>query len=189
METRTIILEGQNIEYIVRTHPRAKRLRATVYPGGKLVVTLPKRYTERPIGKFLIEKSTWILKALNKSKSRTSLLPKADKASYKRYKETSRSFVHERIEHFNQIYNLKFNNVRIGNQTSLWGSCSIKRNLNFNYRIIFLPPKVADYLIVHELCHLKEFNHGPNFWAQVERAIPNYKLVRRQLNKYNLSHY
>ncbi|NBS67881.1 M48 family peptidase [bacterium] len=62
-----------------------------------------------------------------------------------------------------------------------WGSCSKRGNLNFNYRILFLPPHLADYLIVHELCHLKEFNHSPRFWALVAQGCPNYHACKKEL--------
>jgi predicted metal-dependent hydrolase len=79
------------------------------------------------------------------------------------------------------FYNFSYNKVFIKNQRTRWGSCSSNRNLNFNYRIINLAPELQDYLIVHELCHLQEFNHGQAFWNLVGLQIPNYKVVRTQL--------
>jgi len=67
---------------------------------------------------------------------------------------------------------------------SRWGSCSNKKNLNFHYRLLFLPLELADYVVVHELCHLKEMNHTARFWALVAEQIPHYKVYRRQLAGY-----
>ena len=94
---------------------------------------------------------------------------------YVENKEAARELVLTRLAHFNQHYDLKWNRVAIRNQRRCWGSCSSLGNLNFNYKILLLPPHLADYIIVHEMCHLKELNHGPNFWALVEETIPDYK--------------
>jgi hypothetical protein len=95
----------------------------------------------------------------------------------------ARVLVHERLAHFNQHYNFRFNRVSIKNQRTRWGSCSKLGNLNFNYKIALLPPQLVDYLIVHELCHLAEFNHSPRFHALVARAVPNHRELRRMLNR------
>lgn len=87
----------------------------------------------------------------------------------------------ERIEVFNKIYELPLNRVTIRNTKSRWGSCSKKGNLNFNYRIVFLPPALANYLVVHELCHLGEFNHSHKFWDLVAKTIPDYKKLQKEL--------
>ncbi len=75
-----------------------------------------------------------------------------------------------------------FNNLTVKDQKSLWGSCSQKNNLNFSYRLIKMPRAVIDYLIVHELAHLIHFDHSADFWATVEKFIPDYKQHRKWLN-------
>ncbi|MDB5254321.1 MAG: putative metal-dependent hydrolase [Parcubacteria group bacterium] len=100
---------------------------------------------------------------------------------YLKHKEAARALVIERLEHFNLFYTFQYKRIFIKNHKSRWGSCSKQGNLNFNYRIIFLPPKLADYLIVHELCHLGEFNHSPRFWDLVEQTLPDWKKRRREL--------
>ena len=92
-------------------------------------------------------------------------------------------FVHERLIVLNEVYGHTYHKVAIRDQKSRWGSCSTKGNLNFNYRIQFLPPHLADYVIAHELCHLKEFNHGSGFWDLVEKAIPEYRAHKEELQK------
>jgi predicted metal-dependent hydrolase len=96
-------------------------------------------------------------------------------------KENARALVYERINYFNEAYGFKFNKISIKNTKSRWGSCSKKGNLNFNYRIVFLPPALADYLVVHELCHLKEFNHSKRFWDLVAEAVPHFKRLKKEL--------
>ncbi|MCL6445075.1 MAG: M48 family metallopeptidase [Alicyclobacillus sp.] len=65
--------------------------------------------------------------------------------------------------------------IRVKTQHSRWGSCSAKRNVNLNWRLVQTPSRVMDYVIVHELCHLKELNHSARFWRLVETAMPNYQ--------------
>lgn len=99
------------------------------------------------------------------------------------HKELAREIVHARVAHFNQGYSFSFGRISIKNQKRCWGSCSAKKNLNFNYKIIFLPEALMDYVIVHELCHLKELNHGAGFWEEVAKAIPSYKAERAHLRR------
>jgi len=80
-----------------------------------------------------------------------------------------------RLEHFNQHYQLEWNRVAIRNQRRCWGSCSSLKNLNFNYKIILLPPHLADYIIVHEMCHLVHLHHRQEFWDLVAEQVPDYK--------------
>ena len=102
-------------------------------------------------------------------------------------KEVARQLVYERITHFLPYYNLKYGisvgKITIRNQKSRWGSCSKKGNLNFNYKLVFLTPAQQDYVIVHEICHIKEFNHGPSFWNLVAERIPDWKKLRAELKK------
>lgn len=100
---------------------------------------------------------------------------------YRKFKEQSRGFIKQKIIELNQFYNFSFNRVCIKNHKSRWGSCSKKGNLNFNYKIIHLPLELAEYIVVHELCHLKELNHSSRFWALVAHAVPDYKARRKKL--------
>jgi predicted metal-dependent hydrolase len=102
---------------------------------------------------------------------------------YLEHKETARILVHERIEFYNLRYNFKVGKVSIRNQRSRWGSCSSKGNLNFNYKISLIPPHLADYIIVHELCHLGQLNHSSKFWDLVAQTIPDWQKVRMELKK------
>ncbi|MBU4030692.1 M48 family metallopeptidase [Patescibacteria group bacterium] len=100
---------------------------------------------------------------------------------YLAHKERALDFVYARVALYNKIYNFNFNRISVKNQKTRWGSCSEKGNLNFNYRIVLLPIEMADYIIVHELCHLGELNHSPKFWNLVARAMPNYLEIRKRL--------
>ena len=102
---------------------------------------------------------------------------------YVAHKETARALVLARLAHYNQHYQFEWGRVAVRNQRRCWGSCSSLKNLNFNYKILFLPPHLQDYIVVHELCHLQEMNHGPRFWALVAEQIPAYQACRRELRQ------
>lgn len=108
---------------------------------------------------------------------------KGSKKDYVKYKGQAVELALGRIKYFNRIYGVKFNKINIKNQKTRWGSCSKKGNLNFNYKIILLPEQLADYIIVHELCHLKEFNHSQKFWNLVAKTIPDCLELRNELKK------
>lgn len=106
---------------------------------------------------------------------------KGQRRHYLRHKERARALVHERAWHYARAYDAPIKKIFIKNLKSRWGSASKNGNLNFHYKIIFLPPRLADYLVAHEVCHLREFNHSPQFWSLVARELPDYKKLRTEL--------
>jgi predicted metal-dependent hydrolase len=100
---------------------------------------------------------------------------------YLKYKEQARALVLQKLIVLNESFGFEYDRVSIRNQRSCWGSCSKKGNLNFNYKILFLPPRAQDYVLVHELAHLKEFNHSKDFWALVASVVPEYASLRKEL--------
>jgi predicted metal-dependent hydrolase len=170
--------------YTIKKSSRAKSLRITVKRGGEVVVTAPRFFsTERAEG-FVAQKMEWIK---NKLQYFNTLGPipayrlHNNKKDFQRYKKQAFDLACERLTHWNQFYNYKYNKVFIKNSMSRWGSCSKKGNLNFSYKIALLPPELADYVIVHELCHLGQFNHSKAFWELVGRSIPDYQVLRKRL--------
>ena len=158
-------------------------MRITVHPDGSVSATQPARMASSRFLLYLKTNSSWIEKKILFFKSQTKTLHtlRHTKADYAYYKQQASLIAKDRLEHFNQWYGFSYNNVVIRNQTSRWGSCSKKGNLNFNYKIALLPKELSDYIIIHELCHLGEFNHSNNFWKLVEKTIPNHKELRTRL--------
>lgn len=164
-------------------------MRLVVYCDSSLVVTKPMRLSDNIAEKFIIQKASWILSKLEHFKKFKNIPIKNSRGNYLKYKEEARKLVNERINYFNKIYNFKFNKINIKNQKTRWGSCSKKRNLNFNYKIVLLPENFAGYIIAHELCHLKEFNHSRNFWNLLAETIPDYSKIKKQLKHKGLNYY
>jgi len=109
---------------------------------------------------------------------------KKSKEKYLEHKEEARLVIRKRAWEFSKLLKLQYNKIYIKNQKTCWGSCSSNRNLNFNYKLLFLPENLRDYVIVHELCHLKEMNHSQKYWDLVEAVIPNYKVLIKELRKH-----
>lgn len=106
----------------------------------------------------------------------------ANQRHYLQHREQARTVITQRVEYFAQKYGFTYNRIAIKNTRSRWGSCSSKGNLNFNYRLLFLSAELRDYVVIHELCHLREMNHSSRFWAQVEAIMPEYKTHRAALH-------
>lgn len=102
-------------------------------------------------------------------------------AHFSKYRALSRKIILSRVAHFAPLCGVEVKRIAIRNQRRRWGSCSSLGNLNFHYRLIFLPTALCDYVVVHELCHLKQLNHGPAFWAEVEKVMPEYKKYEAEL--------
>ncbi|HAH06730.1 MAG TPA: metal-dependent hydrolase [Elusimicrobia bacterium] len=88
-----------------------------------------------------------------------------------------------RVEHYSRIIGVRCKRICIKDQRTLWGSCSGKGNLNFNWRLVLAPPGVIDYVVIHELCHLLEMNHGKKFWTLVNTHCPDHKRQRLWLKQ------
>ncbi len=183
---KRITIENREIVYKIKRSRRARNLRLTIYCDGGLVATLPNRLDENLVEKFIREKSAWILKKVDfflssKWQSKNRLFLKSSRKEYRNNKDKARAFIGSRLEHFNQFYGFSWRKISIRAQKTRWGSCSRKGNLNFNYKILFLPEKLADYIVVHELCHLREFNHSRKFWNLVAKAIPDYREIIKEI--------
>lgn len=95
--------------------------------------------------------------------------------------EPGRSVFHARVAHYAPLMGVTPNKIFLKEQRTLWGSCSARGNLNFNRRLLQAPPEVLDYVVVHELAHLKHMNHSKRFWAFVEAHCPDWKARRKWL--------
>ncbi|MFH0840552.1 MAG: SprT family zinc-dependent metalloprotease [bacterium] len=182
----TIILKGEEVSYQIKKHARARRLSLSVQADGSLIATVPPGFArEKIIEKFIKESASWVLRHKKISEKNSNREIKFDRKDYLRNKEQTRALVEEKIKLFNKIYKFKVKSISIRNQKTRWGSCSARGGLNFNYKLIFLPGYAADYIIVHELCHLKELNHSKRFWDLVAKTIPNHLEIRKELKVYN----
>lgn len=185
---KQIRLNNEKLEYTLKLSKRARRVRLSVHSSGELIITTPRNVSQNFIEKFIIEKSNWILKKIEYFKNNSYQFFKQDNNDdYLALKNQALALAHTRVGYFSKLYNFKVRKISIKNQKTRWGSCSKKGNLNFNYKIVKLPEKLADYIIIHELCHLKEFNHSRKFWRLVADITPDYLELRKQLKSGNIN--
>ena len=178
----------KNIQFLIKNSDRAKRLRLAVYANAQVVVTVPKGVAKVAIDKFITQKSEWIEeKVAYFSQFKNKQITKTSEADFMKYKSEALTLATERVEHFNASYGFSYKQINVKNQKTRWGSCSTKGNLNFNYKIIFLPETVRDYVIVHELCHLKEFNHSRKFWNLISKTIPELSEIKNSLREWEMT--
>jgi len=173
---RTLVYHEKEIKYRLKKNNRSKRLRLAVFCDSSVVVTAPRWISDSKVERFIRENVSWLLDRLAWFRSRPAAasLP-GGRRNYLKHKQAARELIQDRLDHFNQFYGLDINRISIKMQKTRWGSCSIRRNLNYNFKILFLTPAQADYIIVHELCHLQEFNHSKRFWSLVGKTIPEYR--------------
>lgn len=121
----------------------------------------------------------WIIRAVTRPR------PSVARAQYLRHREDARAFIAERIAYWHSVQPFVLGRVSIKNHSRIWGSCSSLGNLNFNWRLVHLPPELADYVVVHELCHTIEHNHSHRFWALVEALMFDWRTRRAALRHYH----
>lgn len=184
---KKIEINKNKFEYTLKRRRGTRSVRLAIYPDGNFVVTAPKWYPLYIINRFLEEKSEWIFGKLSGIDFRLVREKKKEEAEkYEANKKNAKDLIRDKLEFFNQHYNFSYNRISVKNQKTCWGSASRKGNLNFNYKIIDLPEDLRNYIVVHELCHLKELNHGRRFWELVEETVPDYAILRRRLRKFSI---
>ena len=118
----------------------------------------------------------------------TSFEPKAIEKQIKEwYKKQATEYITNRVEHYAQTILGKFTGITMENRKGRWGSCSSKGELTFNWRLMLAPPEIIDYVVVHELCHLKHMDHSPQYWKAVGNVLPDYKVRKEWLKENGIS--
>lgn len=165
-------------------------MRLAVYCDGSVVVTTPHDLQETVADRFIHEKTEWLFSKLAFFKQfEGKPVARYSHDDYLRYKDKAHALVEVKTRSLADKHGYRYNKLTIKNQKTCWGSCSRKANLNFNYKILFLSEPIQDYIVAHELCHLKEFNHSKKFWKLVASVIPEYMEIRSHLKKSGVSFY
>ncbi len=144
--------------------------------SAQLIVRAPFYIPMAEIDKILISKSTWIIKKQEffRNKQETPKIAFSNEQE-QAYKVSAKEIITKRVEFYAALAGLTFSKGRIGQAKTRWGSCSSRGVLCFHWKLVLMPQRVLDYLVVHELMHLKQQNHSKKYWREVETIIPDYK--------------
>jgi predicted metal-dependent hydrolase len=166
----------------VRRSPRARRWRLEVPWGEPARLTVPRWMTRAEVERLLVEKQSWLEEQRRRQVPRLGLERLAVNESEARIgaHEIISALAEEEAERLRVVYR----RVRIGDQRTLWGSCSPAGTLSFNWRLVLAPLEVLDYVVVHELCHLRVPNHSKSFWTLVEGSRPDWRERRDWLREH-----
>ena len=171
---------------------RSKRrsLALHIQPDGRLIVRAPRFVGQAQVHRFIRQHIAWI------EKTRARLIEKRKQAqewrmqfpeSDAQYKARALPVLKERCEFFAPLMGVAYQKIGLSNAATRWGSCSPQARLRFNWRLVMAPPEVLDYVVVHELAHLKELNHSKRFWALVKEAAPYYLEAKKWLRQHSLT--
>ena len=174
----------QNIK-LIRSDRRTISLEIT--PAGQVVVRAPRHMSEAEIRRFVDSKSSWLAKYLQKRLEDVDSLQTEGsftEQEIERMVKLAKQVIPEKVAYYARVMGVSYGRISIRKQKTRWGSCSREGNLNFNCLLMMAPPEVLDYVVVHELSHRLEMNHSARFWAQVEKAIPDYRAPRKWLKEH-----
>ena len=173
---------------ILVRHPRARRYIVCVRPDGTVRVTIPRWGSRREALEFAREQQAWIelqLRRVEVERLRpcpAALPPEAEQE----IRDRAARELPERLLELAAGFGLAVARVSVRDQRWRWGSCSPSGHICLNWRLIQMPESVRDYVMIHELMHLRRLDHSPRFWKLVARACPDYQSARRWLRAHPL---
>ena len=166
----------------IRKNPRARRITLRVNRKREISLTLPYLVPKRAGILFLIRRREWVQEAL----SRIPEPRQEDAGKLEDLRALAKKILPPRLEELAREHGFHYNKVFIKNNVSNWGSCSTRGNINLNLRLAAIDDDLRDYVMLHELCHLRYMNHGPEFHALLESLCPGHRKLSAQLKEYKL---
>ena len=168
-----------DISYTLKKSNR-KTIAIHITPAGEVEVRCPRRCSRREAEAFLLSKQDWILKHLQTIAQRP-VYPQLSEPELRTLAKQAAEILPVKAKQFASQIGVSYGRVTIRSQKTRWGSCTAQGNLNFNCLLMLTPEAVQDYVVIHELCHRKHLNHSQEFWAEVERHCPDYRIYRKWL--------
>ena len=144
---------------------------------GKVIVKAPIRLKDKYIQEFINKKSKWIYENVKRYEQKPKQEEKIEPKDIERLKRV----IQRSIEKYSKTLKVMPSKVRIKDIKYAWGSCSSKKNITINLKLATKEEKVIEYVVLHEMCHLREMNHSKNFWSLVEENMSDYKMYKEKL--------
>lgn len=170
-------------ETFVLIRSRRKTVSIEINRNAEVIVRADPRVQIDQIEKFLLEKQRWIRKKKEYVLDRKDKIIRVNPHLVDQYKIQAYEKIGQRLNWYSTVTGLKYRSFKISGAKSRFGSCTSKGVLSFSWRLIFFPQEIMDYVVVHELTHLKEFNHSKGFWERVGLVLPDYKRHRKWLKE------
>lgn len=167
--------------YFVR-HRRARRYVLRVESDGRLRVTIPRGGSRREAEAFVQRNIDWIVR--QRTRAQAELRPLEDERAVRQH---ARRELPARLLELARRHGVAVTRVSVRNQRSRWGSCGRDGHICLNWRLVLMPPSVRDYVLVHELMHLRRMDHSPAYWKMVAAACPDYREARDWLRRHGPS--
>lgn len=148
----------------------------------KIIIRVPSYLWDLEIVKVLEKVHNWLQnKPIKKKKITARPRPRLSQLQLRKEKKSAKVILSRRLAEIAATYSLHYNKFRVSGAKTRWGSCSARKNINLNWKLVLGPQQIMDYVICHELSHLVHMNHSKTFWAHVATMHPQYKESRKWL--------
>lgn len=147
----------------------------------QLVVKAPLETSKQSVEQMILKHKLWIEKHIASQMKKREMTNELTAEDIKQIKKEAKKYFTEKIEYYSNIMGLKCSRITITSATKRFGSCNSSGRICFSYRLMLYPDAAREYVVVHELAHLKEMNHSKNFYEIIEKVMPDYKSRKRLL--------
>jgi predicted metal-dependent hydrolase len=178
-------LEPPNILFV--RHPRARRYVVTVRDDGVVRVTVPRRGSMREAREFAGRQQAWIERQRRLLEQERSAAPPVEEDAMRQARMRAGRELPPRLMTLAAEHGLTVSKISVRNQKWRWGSCSRRGHICLNWRLVETPAWVRDYVMIHELMHLRRMDHSRKFWKLVAQACPDYQAARQWLREHGRS--
>ena len=161
-------------------YSKRKTVSISVNKNG-VIIKAPIGTDKKTIEALLKKHSNWIEKHIVLQKKKESLTSGLTEDDIKDLKKKAKVYLKEKTDYYAEIMGLKYGRITITSAQKRFGSCSSEGNISYSYRLMLYPEAAREYVVVHELAHLKEMNHSSKFYAIIARVLPDYKIRKRLL--------
>ena len=166
-----IINDPQIGQVLMKKSARARRISLRVHPVKGVTVTVPYIVPYMAAEAFFRLKRSWVIETMARQKEKFKDVPSASADEIERLRKIAKASLPARLEELASRYGFAYNKVTIKHNATNWGSCSARNNINLNLNIVRLPKVLQDYILLHELCHLRHHDHGHGFHLLLEHVL------------------